>query len=281
MAELKLIVRDVISAVKSKLFLYVSFFSLWTLYLLYNNNFFHPFYFWIIYSILVLFVIPIYFIISIEENKTLIRILFFVFFTASIIFAFYLIGLNGKERNISRNEIINGLIVFSLLPVLFYMILKRKFFLSEFGFSLGKIKSALFLTLISSVGAIIIAYIASLNPQFRNVYPMVHSMKTNSGIFIQYELGFLLFFFLWEFFFRGAMLFAFIKSSENAVYAIILQSVIFAFAHLGKPGMETISSFFGGLILGFLIYRIKTFLPAAIIHFALALTMDIISVYFR
>ena len=277
----KLVLNDIVSGAKSRFAIYASFFSLWTLYLLYNNNFFYPFYFWIFYSILVLFIVPVYFLILVEDKSAVIKGLFAFLLIASVAFAFYLISLKGKARNIERNEIVNGLMVISSLPIILYMIFKKKFFLSDFGFSFGKIKTALFFTLICSLGAVAIAYIASLNPQFRNVYPLIRSMKTGTGIFIQYEAGFLLFFFLWEFFFRGAMLFAFIKSSDSIMTAVVLQSVIFAFAHLGKPGMETVSSLFGGLVLGFIVYRIKTFLPAAFIHFVLAMTMDIISVYFR
>lgn len=278
--DMKMFFKDLIVLCQSKMIYYASFFTLWTLFLLYNNNFFYPYYFWILYSILVLFIVPVYFIIAVEEKNRLVKILFAILFTASVCFAFYLIGLKGSKRNITRNEIINGLMIISALPIIIYSILKKRFFLSDFGFSFGKVKTALLFTLICSVAAVLIAYFASFNPQFKHVYPLIREMKSSTPAFIRYEIGFFLFFFLWEFFFRGAMLFAFIKSSDNIALAIILQSAIFAFAHLGKPGLETISSLFGGLILGFLVYRIKTFMPAAIIHFVLALTMDVISVYF-
>ncbi|MGE3063723.1 MAG: CPBP family intramembrane glutamic endopeptidase [bacterium] len=273
--------NDLREFITSRFSLYTAFFSLWTLFLLYNNNFFYPFYFWIVFSTLVLFTVPVLFIITVEENSPAVKILYFIFTLLAVIFAFYLISLNGSKRDFSKNELINVLLIFSILPIIAYMLFTRKFILSGLGFSFGKAREALIVTLVCSVCAAAIAYFASFNPQFTKIYPMIRAMKNGGWTFFQYELGFLFFFFLWEFYFRGAMLFSFSKSAGSISSAVLMQSVIFAFAHIGKPGIETVSSLFGGILLGFLVYRIRTFAPAAVIHFVLAFTMDVISVFFK
>lgn len=260
---------------------YSAFFTLWTLFLLYNNNFFFPFYFWIVYSSLVLLAVPVLFIIAVEDKKTLVRILYALFTAAAVFLAFYLIHLKGAERDIAKNEVLNVLLIFSFLPIIAYMLSTKKFFLSEWGFSQGRAREAFLITLVFSAVAAGIAYFASYNPQFTKMYPMIRAMKSGGFEFFKYETGFLLFFFLWEFYFRGAMLFSFVKSVDSIPVAVLMQAVIFAFAHLGKPGLETISSLFGGIALGVIVLRMRTFVPAAVIHFILALTMDIISVFFK
>ena len=83
--------------------------------------------------------------------------------------------------------------------------------------------------------------------------------------------------FCWEFFFRGYLLFGLARSFGIA--AIALQSVPFGIMHWGKP--EFLLSFVGGLILGCLAYRAKSFLPAFIVHWVAAVGLDLFVVAAR
>lgn len=80
--------------------------------------------------------------------------------------------------------------------------------------------------------------------------------------------------FCWEWFFRGFLLFGAAQGFTPWV-AIPLQAVIFGFAHAGKPPVEMFSSFAGGLVLGVICWREKSFAPAfythALIHVAWAI----------
>jgi membrane protease YdiL (CAAX protease family) len=71
--------------------------------------------------------------------------------------------------------------------------------------------------------------------------------------------------FCWEWFFRGFLLFG-IAQGTGAVVAIIGQAILFGLAHGTKPGLEMYSSFAGGLILGILCWREKSFVPAFLTH---------------
>ncbi|PQV62557.1 CAAX protease self-immunity [Abditibacterium utsteinense] len=74
-----------------------------------------------------------------------------------------------------------------------------------------------------------------------------------------------LYMFCWEWFFRGFSLFG-IAQGLGFIPAIALQAILFGFAHMGKPPVEMGSAFAGGLVLGTLAWREKSFFPAFLIH---------------
>jgi membrane protease YdiL (CAAX protease family) len=80
--------------------------------------------------------------------------------------------------------------------------------------------------------------------------------------------------FCWEFFFRGFLLFG-MAQGFGPIIAIIAQAAIFGATHFGKPPAEMIGAFAGGLILGALCWKEKSFVPAfythALIHVAWAI----------
>ena len=78
----------------------------------------------------------------------------------------------------------------------------------------------------------------------------------------------------WEFLFRGFLLFA--LAEAFGADAIGLQMLPFALAHFGKPEWETYASIPGGLLAGWIAYRVGAFWPAWLIHWALAITMQVL-----
>lgn len=275
------IVKDGADLFKGKFFLYSAFYTLWTLFILYNNNFFHPAPFWMFFAFHAFAVVPLFFAFSVEERGSYLRWILLII-TALIAAVLFFSSPPGLLRKFFSQPLhAYSAIAVSASLIAAYMSFKKTFFLSEYGFSFGEKSSAAVLTLLSVVIMVPIVIIASRNPSFHKVYPLFRVMKQGGWSFLVYEIYFLCFFFMWEFFFRGVMLFSLKKHSQGSVYpAVMMQAVIFAFAHLGKPGLETFSSLFGGIALGLIILRLRTFIPAALIHFAIALTMDIIAVFF-
>jgi len=279
-SEIKTILQQIVSLFRGKFALYSCFYTLWTLFILYNNNFFHPACFWMFFAFYAMAVVPVFFVISIEEKQPLIKVSYIVLALSAGTLLFLSSHRGVVREFLSQSVPAYTAIGVSVLAIAVYCIIKRNFFLKEYGFSTGDKPLAISLTLISIAVMIPIIIIASRNPSFHSVYPLFKIMNKGGMTFVVYEVYFLVFFFMWEFFFRGIMLFSLRKNSENIYIAVIMQAVIFAFAHMGKPGLETFSSLFGGILLGIIILRLRTFLPAAIIHFVIALTMDIIAVFF-
>ncbi len=79
----------------------------------------------------------------------------------------------------------------------------------------------------------------------------------------------------WEWFFRGFLLFT-LAQGVGAAAAIVLQAAMFGLAHAGKPPLEMASSFAGGLILGAVAWREKSFVPAFVAHALIHVTWAIL-----
>ena len=67
-----------------------------------------------------------------------------------------------------------------------------------------------------------------------------------------------------EFFFRGFLMFALLR--VVGPIAVILATLPFAFVHLGKPEIETLSTLFGGLLYGWLDWRTGSVLWSGLAH---------------
>jgi membrane protease YdiL (CAAX protease family) len=67
-----------------------------------------------------------------------------------------------------------------------------------------------------------------------------------------------------EFFFRGFLLFALLR--VIGPMAVVIATLPFAFIHLGKPEIETLSTLFGGLLYGWLDWRTGSVLWSGLAH---------------
>lgn len=121
--------------------------------------------------------------------------------------------------------------------------------------------------------------LAATQPSFTNYYPLVSHIpniqaETLLGkirIFV-YEFFYGFDFFANEFFFRGFIILAFARYGKAAILPMVCWYV---FIHFGKPLGETISSFFGGLVLGVIAYETRSILGGVIVHIGIAFMMDI------
>lgn len=73
----------------------------------------------------------------------------------------------------------------------------------------------------------------------------------------------------WEFIWRGLVLFGLARALGPGP-AILLQAVPFAFMHLGKPEIETLSTIFGGAAFGLVAWDTKSFAYPWLIHWFIA-----------
>jgi membrane protease YdiL (CAAX protease family) len=98
-----------------------------------------------------------------------------------------------------------------------------------------------------------------------------------------YEISQGFYLFCWEFFYRGFMLFGLMRAKWiNPTMAVILQTIPFTLLHwsivpsASKPLIEIISAAFGGLILGWLALKTRTFIYGFVIHWAIAAILDLL-----
>jgi uncharacterized protein len=129
----------------------------------------------------------------------------------------------------------------------------------DYGFTFGEWKTGLILT---AIGIILIApvlWLVGRNPGMQSYYkPQLAGLPWNTFSDL----------FGWEFFFRGFILFAYVR--KFGPEGLWLQAVPFALAHIGKPGLETFSTIFGGFAFGWIAYRARSFVYPFLLHWFVA-----------
>jgi len=131
---------------------------------------------------------------------------------------------------------------------------------SAFGFQLGDRRRGVLYTLVACVAMGVVLWFAARTPAMQAFYEAkVTTSLTSLTLLNGVEL------FGWEFIWRGLVLFGLARSFGPGP-AILLQAVPFAFMHLGKPEIETLSTLFGGAAFGLIAWRTRSFVYPWLIH---------------
>ena len=150
-----------------------------------------------------------------------------------------------------------ALIFLAILPIVSIIALLRENPL-DFGFRLGNYRIWLFHVGVFVLVGFPILYALSNVASLKDFY-------TREQInFLKYSLDSAAFFFAWEFFFRGFLLFG--LRAKLKEMSILVQMVPFVLIHFGKPELETISTIPMGIYFGYVAYRGNSYWPAYIIH---------------
>lgn len=137
--------------------------------------------------------------------------------------------------------------------------------LRSLGLRLGQVRHWLPPILIGAAIALLGIVAIADTPAFRADYPYVPFTPQGLGLFTFREALEVIDMFGWEFFFRGVLLFA-LAARLGTVPAVLIQATLFACAHVGKPELEIYGSIFGGVFLGALCLRVRSFFPAFVAH---------------
>ena len=89
---------------------------------------------------------------------------------------------------------------------------------------------------------------------------------------VAHELGYVCYFFGWEFLFRGFL--TLVLARYIGALAIVVQVVPFALLHVGKPQPEALGSIVAGIALAILALRTRSIWWGFLLHAAVALSMD-------
>jgi hypothetical protein len=116
-------------------------------------------------------------------------------------------------------------------------------------------------------------WVLSADPAFQSQYPHYQPAATDWTFFVVYEALFLFYWLGWEYLWRGFVLFG--TAHTLGLYAIFVQAIPFAILHLDKPLPEAALSIVGGIALGALCWRCRSFWIAIPIHAAQMLLLDL------
>ncbi len=145
--------------------------------------------------------------------------------------------------------------------------------LAEMGLGLGDWRLALSLGAVYLPLVVIGTYILSAQDSFQSSYPHYQGAAISWKFFIVYELLFLFYWVGWEYLWRGFVLFGTAKAL--GYYAIFVQAMPFAILHMQKPLPEGLLSIVGGVALGALVWRCRSFWIAVPIHAAQMFVLDL------
>lgn len=121
-----------------------------------------------------------------------------------------------------------------------------------------------------------VIWFASKQPAFLNTYPFNQDARNGLTDLLKWEAVYGLQFLGLEFFFRGFVVFCLARRfGVNAVFVMV---VPYCMIHFHKPGLEAIASIGAGVILGVLAYRTRSIFGGVLIHFAVAVTMDVLAI---
>jgi membrane protease YdiL (CAAX protease family) len=158
-----------------------------------------------------------------------------------------------------------------LLPAAFIALSRSK--LSEFGFSPGDIRTGLKYAAFFYTAAIPFMVIGSRISSFAEYYPLWKPAYESTGNLLSYELAVGLMLFSTEFFYRGFLLFTLKGQTKHAV---LIQALLYALMHVGKPSLEVPYSLLAGLVFGMVAMRCKSILPSFLMHYVGNITFDLL-----
>lgn len=95
---------------------------------------------------------------------------------------------------------------------------------------------------------------------------------------IYHELVMGFYMFGWEYYHRGFLLNG-LKKIMPLWGAVLLQAALFTALHYGKPTLELISSFPGGIVMGLLAVRFRSFMPCFLLHWFISAGFDFAVLY--
>lgn len=109
-------------------------------------------------------------------------------------------------------------------------------------------------------------------PKMKKIYFILPLSSTPWLQRLLFEISYGIDFITIELFFRGFLVLAFVRYAGQE--AILPMAVFYCSIHFGKPMAECISSFFGGMILGIVVYRTGSITGGLIVHLGIAWMME-------
>jgi membrane protease YdiL (CAAX protease family) len=146
--------------------------------------------------------------------------------------------------------------LFLAVPILTLIFLGQR--LTDYGLRIGDWRIGLAVILVLAALVTPIVVVVSGLPDFDLYYR--HDPAALPGA----VLGNLLSVGAAEFLFRGFLMWTLIGLAGPS--GVVLATFPFVFTHLGKPELETLSTFFGGLAFGWIAWRTRSVLYGALLH---------------
>jgi membrane protease YdiL (CAAX protease family) len=160
-----------------------------------------------------------------------------------------------------------------LLPLAWWRFVERRP-LGEAGWGLGDLRFGARFTAVAVLVLPPLLWINAGSPDFQAEYPLVTLSTQSWGHFAAWQLCYAVYYFAWEFFFRG-----FIQIGAQArlgvLGAMALQLSASTLLHIGKPQGETMAAVAAGLVFGLVALRTRSFLYLFLLHWYVGALTDL------
>ncbi len=240
----------------------------------------------LLFSFHYFFVFFLIYFLSKKENKPKINwgaifllIIRFALFSARDYYNFHLKLLpyfKSEENLYIYTKILNELfrMIYLFVPFLVIWYFKDKNNQAFYGFDSTHHQTKLYWILLACMIPLLIY--AGTQKDFLDYYPRGQKIINYGGTqfqFIVYELVYGIDFISIEMYFRGFLILAF--SQWFGKHTILPMVCFYMSIHFGKPMGETISSIFGGMILGVISYHSKSIYGGVMVHAGIAWLMEL------
>lgn len=187
-----------------------------------------------------------------------------------VIFSVVVPMLDYYNHRLTGTKAYDRVLLYFLLPmILIWLLFKES--PAAYGFQLGDWRKGLLWTVGACAGMAILLWFIARTPSMQQYYARAPKQLNRLIYLTGVDL------FGWEFVWRGFMLFGMARII-GAGPAILFQAVPFAFMHLGKPEVETLSTIFGGIAFGFIAWQSQSFVYPWLIHWFIASFTKIIAI---
>lgn len=164
-------------------------------------------------------------------------------------------------------------VLFFAIPALLHRGVARRP-LAELGLTRSRWPLATPLCLASLALAAPLLWLSAADPAFQAEYPLAPEAAASSGRFALYLLSYALYYWGWEFFFRGALQLGLCRRL-GPLAALMVQLLPSVLLHIGKPAGETWGALLAAPLLGAVALRGGAVLPLFLFHYGLGVLNDL------
>ncbi len=146
--------------------------------------------------------------------------------------------------------------------------------LADLGLTLGDWRFGLRVTLVLMVLLPPLLWINAGSPAFQAEYPLAELAGLSWKHFLAWQLCYAVYYFSWEFFFRGFWQLG-MRKRVGLWGAMAMQASISTLLHIGKPEGETMAAVFAALGFGLVALRCRSFLYLFALHWYVGAMTDL------
>jgi membrane protease YdiL (CAAX protease family) len=146
--------------------------------------------------------------------------------------------------------------------------------LAAFGWSFGRARLGLTITLALLPLAFLAGLAALHDPKMREMYPLAKAACADARTFAGYQVSYFLLYYLpWESVFRGLLFLPLVRTA-GLVPALAVQTMVSTLLHIGHPPKEIFAAALSGPGFGLVAYFTGSFFYPLVLHAAAGITTD-------